>query len=210
MWQRWKKSFLSPLLTRQTAPPLALKATYWPGSTNVSYESREASPRHAASPTCELGELVLSHRSRCSPAGANRHPLLVWPKNTKLPQAACSSSVLNQVGCWPFISSAGSQQASHGELYSQQVPACVVPVLGWAVAGRGKWLKLCTKRKQGQVPLYAISGKPSILPSSCRLMMTSFMHCFHHNSLPMINKTLVQWGHSIVWSLPVLPTYRQQ
>lgn len=132
------------------------------------------------------------------------------PKNTKLSQSACSSSVLNQVGCWPFISPAGSQQASHGKLPPQQVPACVVPVLGWAVVGRGKWLKLCTKGKQRWVPLHAISGKPSILPYSCRLKMITFICCFHHNTLPMVNKTLVQWGHATVWSVPVLPSYRQQ
>lgn len=176
------------------------------------------SPMKAGKPVPDMQLLLLVNWGNLccrTPAGA---PLLGQTGTLSLSDLRTQNSsrqpahpsVLNQVSCWPFISSAGSQQASHGELYSQQVPACVVPVLGWAVAGRGKWLKLCTKRKQGQVPLHAISGKPSILPSSCRLMMTSFMHCFHHNSLPMINKTLVQWGHSIVWSLPVLPTYRQQ
>lgn len=54
---------------------------------------------------------------------------------TKMPQAACPPSVVNQVDCWPFISPAGSQQISHRRLSPQQVPACVVPVLDRAVLG---------------------------------------------------------------------------
>lgn len=51
----------------------------------------------------------------------------------KIPQAAWPPSVLNQEGCWPFISHVRSQQQSHRRLPPQQVPACVVPVLDWAV-----------------------------------------------------------------------------
>lgn len=139
---------MSPLLTRQTAPPLALKAT-------LLVRAALMSPVKAGKPVPGMQLLLtVNWGNLCchTPAGAQllgQTSTLSWsdlraPKNTKLPQAACSPSVLNQVGCWPFISPVGSQQASHRKLPPQQVPACVVPVLGWAVAGRRKWLKLCT------------------------------------------------------------------